>query len=243
MKALKLQLYQNMANYRREMSYGYVQTYPLPTPSMIKGMAHSLLELDRFENLKISIQGNFKSIVTNMQKIIKFDRDPNERPDNPYKISIASSPKTAIHAVMFVDEIVDMNLLLHLAFEDETLTYKLLDAVKEKTVILGRNEDIARVDYKKTKIVPIKNDEADGYKLEYNIFAPKEFVNEAGLSGTHYRLPFYYKPVSDFTDKRIFEFVDTVYIAKGCTVDNYVEITLDEENDIAFFLEVDNFSR
>ncbi|MBW1616806.1 MAG: CRISPR-associated protein Cas5 [Deltaproteobacteria bacterium] len=148
MEALKIKLYQNMANYRKELSYGYVQTYPLPTPSMVKGMAHYLLGLDKFENLKISIQGNFKSISTNMQKIIKFDRDPKSRPDNLYKVTIGSSLKTALHAVMFVDQIVDIELLLHIAFQNQDLNCKLLNAVKEKTVILGRNEDIAFVDFK-----------------------------------------------------------------------------------------------
>jgi len=242
MKALKLELYQNMTNYRREMSYGYVQTYPLPTPSMVKGMAHSLLGLNKFENLTISIQGNFKSIVTNMQKVIKFDRG-QDRPNNPYKLFIgnSSSPKTALHGVMFVDEVVDINLLLHIAFEDESLTRKLMNAVKEKTVILGRNEDIARVDYKKTKIVSIKKEESDEYELMYNIFAPKQFIKDTHLSGTHYRLPFYYQPVSDFSDKRIFKFVDTVYVVKGRMLDDDAEITVDEENDIVAFLGVDNF--
>ncbi|MGC8502600.1 CRISPR-associated protein Cas5, partial [Desulfurella sp.] len=57
MIALKLQLYQNMVNYRKENSFGYIQSYPLPTPSMVRGMAHSLLGLKEYKPLRISIQG------------------------------------------------------------------------------------------------------------------------------------------------------------------------------------------
>jgi len=62
------------------------------------------------------------------------------------------------------------------------------------------------------------------------------------LLGTHYRLPFYYEPVSDFSDKRIFKFVDAVYAAKGNLVEDDEIITVDDDNDIVAFMEIDNFN-
>jgi len=88
MKALRLKLYQNLVNYRREMSYGYVQTYPLPTPSMVRGMVHWLLGInDGYKPLKISIQGDFDSVITNMQKVYKFDR---YRKENEGRLAVSS---------------------------------------------------------------------------------------------------------------------------------------------------------
>ncbi|MBF0343463.1 MAG: CRISPR-associated protein Cas5 [Nitrospirae bacterium] len=227
MKALKIKLYQNLVNYRREMSFGYVQTYPLPTPSMVKGMAHALLDLQQYHNISISIQGRYDSVVTNMQKVYKFDIFRKERKDNPI-IYVGNARKQIITGVMFVDEIVDMELLLHIAFDDEDLTSKLYDAVRQKTVVLGRNEDIARVDFDDTKLVDTSKHEVDELTLPYDIYLSPELAKGSQLVGTYYRLPFYYETVKSFEDKRIFTYVDAVYITKDKTI-GFSNITKDTD--------------
>lgn len=237
MRAVRIKLYQNMVNYRRELSYGYVQTYPLPTPSMVKGMAHALLNLDEYHNLKISIQGSFSSVVTNMQRVYKFDRDRNVRPNNPYDVVVGNSLKTVTHGVMFVDEIVDMELILHISFVDEEeLNKQLLEAVTQRTVVLGRNEDIARVDFEYTNIVDILTTKGE-FRLPYNIYLNPEICKNEQLEGTYYRLPFYYEHISSFNDKRIFKYVDAVYIAKGNKI-QYSDITVDTDRNIVSFLSI-----
>jgi len=237
MDAVKIKLYQNMVNYRKEMSFGYVQTYPLPTPSMIKGMAHNLLKLDKFYNLKISIQGNYESVVTNMQRVMKFDRGRKARPANPYDVTIYNSKKTAKHGVMYVDELVNMELIIHASFEDSKLNDKLLKEVKQETIVLGRNEDIAQVDFGKTKLVTL-NKKDDDFVLPNNIFFPVETAKEAFLSGTQFHLPFYYYPVTSFKDKRIFKFVNAMFVAKDSILED-IEYLIDDDGDIASFLYVD----
>ncbi|HPD57899.1 MAG TPA: CRISPR-associated protein Cas5 [Smithellaceae bacterium] len=239
MKVLRLKLYQNLVNYRREMSYGYVQTYPLPTPSMIRGMAHGLLGInDGYKPLKISIQGNFDSVTTNMQKVFKFDRSPEARPENPYIINLKSSLRTAKHGVQFVDLIVNMKLLLHITFDDASLTEALDDAVRMKTVVLGRNEDIAGVDFTETGLVDIE-EASDEITLNYNGYLSPDLCRQEQLSGTHYRLPFYYNDVQSIEDKRIFHFADAVYIAKGNKIEN-VSFMKDSKGDLVSLLEADH---
>lgn len=236
MKAVRIKLYQNMVNYRRELSYGYVQTYPLPTPSMVKGMAHAILNLDSYHSLKISIQGSYASVVTNMQKVYKFDRDRASRPNNPYDLVVGNSKKTATHGVMFVDEIVDMELILHISFDEEYLNEQLLEAVRQKTVILGRNEDIARVDFEDIGLVDILSSDNE-YRLPYSIYLKPEICKNEQLEGTYYRLPFYYEPVSSFNDKRIFKYADAVYIAKGNKIQDS-DITIDSAGNLVSFLSI-----
>lgn len=240
MKAVRIKLYQNLVNYRRELSYGYVQTYPLPTPSMVRGMAHALLGLDKYHSLKISIQGNYLSVITNLQRVYKFDRDRSSRPNNPYDVVVANAKKTAMHGIMFVDEIVDMELLLHVCFDNEDLNRHLLEAVRQKTVILGRNEDIALVDMEDTSLVEI-SEFSEEYRLHYNIFLSPELCRKEHLEGTYYRLPFYYEPVKSFADKRIFKYIDAVYIAKGNKI-QYSAIKVDSKGDIVNFLELNEGS-
>ncbi len=233
MIALKLQLYQNMVNYRKENSFGYVQSYPLPTLSMVRGMAHSLLDLKEYKPLKVSIQGSFDSIKTNVQKVIKFDRRPQDRPGNPYKIIVGDSEKTATHSIAFVDCLVNCNILLHIAFDNEELTKELYKKVLSETVVLGRNEDIARVDFNITRIVQIT--EADEAEFKYPVYLDKKTSEYNKAVGTHYKLPFFYEKVTSFDDLRIFKFVDCVYVSKGKVED----VLADEDGDAVCFLGID----
>lgn len=211
MYVVKLKLYQNMVNYRKEMSYGYVQTYPLPTPSMIRGMVHSLIEAKKYYPLKISIQGNYNSIVTNMQKIFKFDR--KGRYPIPVAVNSNEYNQSVNRGLMFVDQIVDINLLLHISFSDVSLNDKLVESINNSIVILGRNEDMARVD--ECKIIELQNEMGRKQRFPHNIYLPKEFCINNNLTGTVFRLPFKYNNVESFADKRIFDFVYVKYISEG----------------------------
>lgn len=238
MKALRLKLYQNLVNYRREMSYGYVQTYPLPTPSMVRGMAHWLLGInDGYKPLKISIQGDFDSVTTNMQKVYKFDR---YRKENEGRLPVIHTPSKQMlnQGVQFADLIVNMNLLLHIAFDDASLTEALDGAVRMKTVVLGRNEDIASVDFTETGLVDIEED-SEEITLNYNAYLSPDLCRKEQLSGTHYRLPFYYDDVQSMEDKRIFHFANAVYIARGNKIEN-VTFVKDSKGDLVSLLEADH---
>lgn len=232
MIALKLLLYQNMVNYRKENSFGYIQSYPLPTPSMIRGMAHSLLSLKEYKPLKISIQGSFDSVNVNVQKVIKFDRRPQDRPGNPYRIILGNIEKTATNSIVFMDCLVNCELVLHIAFDDEELTKKLYKKILTDIIVLGRNDDIARLDFEKSRIVEVTED--DDIELKYPIYLDTKTARKNQVVGTHYKLPFFYDNVGDFDDLRIFKFVDCVYVSKG-TIDG---IYIDEDQDAVCFLGV-----
>ena len=236
MQAVKIKLYQNMVNYRRELSYGYVQTYPLPTPSMVRGMAHSLLQAKQYYPLQISIQGKYMSVVTNMQKIYKFDR--KDRYPIPVAVRSSEYNQSVNRGLMYVDQIVDMDLILHIAFYDEELNKKFLKTVFENIVILGRNEDIARVD--ECKIVNINEpDNRNEQILDKNMFISQSICKANRLEGTAYRLPFKYNDVQSFTDKRIFSFADAKYISIGRELSKK-KLPVDDDNCPVAFLKVDD---
>jgi len=236
MRVVKLKIYQNLCNYRREGSFGYVQTYPLPTPSMIKGMTHSLLGLSKYKPLKISIQGESDGVITNIQKVYKFDRDPNARPQNPYIITVGNSEKTATHGIMFVDLHINMKLIIHIHFEKEkNLNEALVDKIQKSVVVLGRNEDIARID--EVKLIDIMKPTGRSVKSRYPIYVIPDVLIEK--SGTAFRLPFYYKPVESFEDNRIFNFVNVNYIGKDVPLRRDL-VNVDDDGDIICWLSLDN---
>jgi len=131
-----------------------------------------------------------------------------------------------------------MNLLLHIAFDDASLTEALDDAVRMKTVVLGRNEDIACVDFNETGLVDIEEDDGE-ITLNYNTYLSPDLCEKEQLSGTHYRLPFYYDELQSIEDKRIFHFANAVYIAKGNKIEN-VSFVKDSKGDLVSLLEADH---
>ncbi len=233
MKAVKIKLYQNLCNYRKEGSFGYVQTYPLPTPSMIRGMVHDILELKEYKPIKISIQGKSDAVIANMQRVYKFDRDPKSRPQNPYKIKVDNSTKTATHGIQFIDLHANMNLVIHICFENdnENLCSQLYTKIQGKVPVLGRNEDIALIE--DLKIVELDSFSGRAAQSKLPMYVPKECLIEN--VGTKYRLPFWYEPVSSFEDNRIFHFVEVNYITENVHLRKEF-ILEDNENDIVFFL-------
>jgi len=232
MKALKLKVYQNMCNYRKENSFRYVETYPLPTPSMIRGMIHSVLGLKEYKPLLISIQGESQGIITNLQRVYKFDRDPKSRPEKPYRVIIGESEKTADHGIIFLDLHLNINLIIHIAFEheNESLLEELLKKLQSDIVIIGRNEDFALIEH--IKIVDVEESQDVTY-TKYNMYVKEENINKSTSQFIRYRLPFWYYEVSSPKDNRVFSFVDVYYVGKETEVMN---IMYDSEGDIVCFI-------
>ncbi|OQA96566.1 MAG: CRISPR-associated protein (Cas_Cas5) [Spirochaetes bacterium ADurb.Bin218] len=233
MKALKIKLYQNLCNYKKEGSFGYVQTYPLPTPSMVRGLVHNILEANEYIPLKISIQGKSDAVITNMQRVYKFDRDPVNRPDNPYLVKLRNSMKTATHGILFVDLHVNIRLILHICFKDdnEEKCKKLYKKSQEIVPVLGRNEDIALIE--DIRIVDVNKFFGRKSQSKFPMFVSKEALIEN--VGTKYRLPFWYERVEDFDENRIFHFIEASYISENIPLRKDV-IMVDDENDIVYFL-------
>jgi len=229
MKVIKLKLYQNLCNYKIGGSYGYVQTYPLPTPSMVKGMLHSVLNLKEFKPLKLSIQGESEGVITNIQRVYKFDR-PREK--NPYRVLIRDSLKTATHGIMFVDLHMHIKLVFHICFHDENLNNDLYNEIQKNLIVLGRNEDIARID--EIKLVEIKTSiDSRTIKTKMPMYVLPETLIER--SGTIFRLPFYYKEINSFDENRCFNYIDVFYVGKDVPLRKEY-VLQDEEEDIICWL-------
>ncbi len=75
MKLLCIKAHQVMANYKKPMCYGFIDSYPLPPISTIKGWFHAVINAKEYIPISMSIQGNSSSVVYDLQRMIKFDRD------------------------------------------------------------------------------------------------------------------------------------------------------------------------
>lgn len=234
MNSLRIKLYQNLCNYRKEGSFGYVQTYPLPTPSMIRGMVHEILGVNEYLPMKISIQGESSGVVTNVQRVYKFDRDRKSRPNNPYVVTVKNNEKTVTHGILFVDLHINIKLILHIVFktEDDLLLKKLYEKMQESVPVLGRNEDIALIE--ELKIVELGNFSGRSAITKLPMYVFPDVLTEN--VGTKYRLPFWYDKVESFEENRNFHFVDVNYIGKRVALING-NIMEDEDKNIVVFLD------
>lgn len=68
MKAIRLHIKQNSANYRREETVGCRMTYPLPPYSTVIGALHKACGYNEYHPMKISIQGRYGSVKRRLFK-------------------------------------------------------------------------------------------------------------------------------------------------------------------------------
>ncbi|WP_297130142.1 CRISPR-associated protein Cas5 [Terrisporobacter sp.] len=62
MKALRIELHQSSANYKKEETIDNKMTYPLPPISTIIGALHNACGYKEYKEMDISVQGNFESM-------------------------------------------------------------------------------------------------------------------------------------------------------------------------------------
>jgi CRISPR-associated protein Cas5t len=188
---------------------------------------------NRYIPLKISIQGTYDSIFVDMQR---WDAATRKRmgerveSDNDHKLK-------------FWEELASVYLILHIAFknDNETNLKKLKEAFIGNTVVLGRNEDIARID--NIDIVEMKQP-TNELTPKYPMFIPlskKEDDDEYPV----FHLPFAYSIIGL---QRIFKYIDaylcnTEFLIKSkyCMVASkypeqpicFLELNDDDEKDIS----------
>lgn len=95
MKAIRLHLKQNSANYRREETINCRMTYPLPPYSTVIGAIHKACGYTDYHDMKVSIQGKYGSLKTRLFKdncflnSLQNDRNTLVKLRNPDMLSTA----------------------------------------------------------------------------------------------------------------------------------------------------------
>lgn len=248
---LKIVLYQNFCNYRVENSYGFIQTYPLPTPSMIRGWIHAAAEFKRYYPLEISIQGENHGRVTNMQRVYKYDINRDSKGkieinniDHSHNTDLIhdskSSKKTSmpplIRGIQMVNHLISVNLTLHIRFLENIDYNKIIEKLWCFTPVLGRNDDLARID--ELKIVKIEQCDEDNAFSKNSMYVMLNATQ--GYRGTKLLLPFHYHPLHSKSSARIFKHVEVMYIPKNIKLNSEM-CFLDDDNDIVHFLSCNRF--
>lgn len=214
---LYIELFQPFAQYRNPFTFYYAQTYPLPPRSTVIGMLQNALDDwygneygDSWDELKVSIHGEFESFFFNYQNMIKGypfvkngilmveDKGEGEDIDSERKNKskkdkrLYGEGKRAQRSPVPQGELFNGRLFLFLECREELIDalYNVLSQPK-KVLSLGRSEDVifirqvSKVD--KLKRVPIRGD----IKIPYSTY-----IIEEGFPIENKKYPVFYIPLS-----------------------------------------------
>ncbi len=185
MKVIRLTIKQNLANYRKPLNYQIKESYPLPPYSTIIGMIHKACGFTEYHPMKISIQGNTNSSISDIYTKYSFSKGA-KFDEERHTIRIPSENKTygVTKGVGNIELIQDIDLIIHIyPINEDEISYIYEKLLKPDTYLaLGRHEDL--IDIQEVKIVEcIEEDMVDTKKT---IYVPMELVNEGK---TIYSLP------------------------------------------------------
>ena len=194
-KAIRLECYQNMPNYKKPASMEFRESFKLPPYSTVIGMIHKVCFEEKekeYKPMKISIQGNSKSIVSDMYTRYFFTPNKCES-DRTYFDIINKKEKDKklqaglIRGTGVAELIVDVDLIIHVIPEDENLFDTILNGLKKPLIYpaLGRHEDILKIE----NVKPVELEETDTVKIYNDSYIPlKYFSKEDNILGTVYSL-------------------------------------------------------
>jgi hypothetical protein len=248
MKAIKLRLYQNMANYKVATSFQLKETYPLPPYSTVIGMVHSLCDFKEYHPMKISISGNYFSKVNDLYTRYEFGGRLEKDRLNKYYIIVDNCG--IIKGVATAELLVDVNLIIHIIPENQSEEFLnlIFEAFKypREYPSLGRREDIVVID--EVKIVEIEKKELEeDIELKKDIFAyiPVNFISDSSVEvgnsrifGTRYELTKNYISENIGNKKspkmvRIWNKEEVIYSSNITALEGEI-VPVDEENDVVF---------
>lgn len=208
MKAIRVRLRQDLVNYKKPTSFQLKESYPLPPYSTVIGMVHNLCSYTEYQPMQVSVQGKYFSKVNDLytryefKNAMKYEEARHQLRVGEYGVS---------QGVATAELLVDVELLLHIAPEDQSKIDEIYDAFirPREYPSLGRREDLAVIE--EVKIVNLELRELEEEiraSDDYCAYIPLSFVEGdkidlghyvTGLGarpGTSYKLPKNYELVN-----------------------------------------------
>ena len=76
-RAIRLDCFQNLVNYRKPSSFIIKETYPLPPYSTVSGMIHAACGFKEYHKMKLSIQGDNKGTISDLYTCEELEKKFN----------------------------------------------------------------------------------------------------------------------------------------------------------------------
>jgi CRISPR-associated protein Cas5t len=231
MKALRLELYQETACYKKPFAFKVGETYPLPPYSTVKGWLHALLEAEQLIPMHLSVQGNYEAKMLDYQAHY-FAKKPQS---DEFPLILAGLPGVQEHEFvdmtqmpLYVHLLYNVHLLLHVVAEESVLK-QLAERIvhADSHLSLGRWEDLVRVD--KVELVDINPIDVP-MESAYDAYVPMEML-PLKVRSIPYRLNWVYE-IRNGT--RRWRTVEVGYVPKGKTFNPGSKVWKDEKGSLVF---------
>lgn len=185
-RAIRVQCFQNLTNYRKPSSFIIKETYPLPPYSTILGMIHAACGFEEFHPMKISIQGTNQGTISDLYTRYSFSPG-GKYEEGRHQVCIEDEEKYGIFkGIANVELVCDNRMVIHIVPEEEDFD-TVLNAMKfpKNYLSLGRYEDL--LDVQRVDIVNLQlEDEA---MAEMDIYVPvNSGIETGGVNTTIYTL-------------------------------------------------------
>lgn len=187
-RAIRVECFQNLVNYRKPSSFIIKESYPLPPYSTVLGMIHTACGYPKgeFHPMKISIQGKNAGSVSELYTRYSFSFDTKFE-SGRHQICIRDGNKDygVFKGIAHVELLCCNEMVFHIVpmEEDfEKVYYSLLRPLVY--LALGRHEDI--LDIRKVEVVELHEEE--NVIAQNDIYIPVDSVDLGNRSVTIYTL-------------------------------------------------------
>ena len=231
-KAIRVECFQNLVNYRKPSSFIIKESYPLPPYSTVLGMIHTACGYKKgdFHPMKISIQGKNAGSVSELYTRYSFS--PNTKYESGrHQVCIREENMNygAFKGIAHVELICCNEMILHIVPSEEDFETVFRSLQNPPVYLaLGRHEDI--LDIRKVEIVELRKQ--TGKTALNDIYIPVDSFDIGNRSMTAYTLTKEYEITKQGLRRWKAEGgkVRAYYFPYGETVDN---VFVDNYDDIA----------
>lgn len=242
MKVIKVKAWQQMPNYRKPDSFIIKESYPLPPYSTVIGMVHVACGFTKYVPMKVSIQGIVHSHISDAYTCYEFNQaaKPEKGRHNLIIKNNDGQEHGLIRAMRHTELLTDVELLLHVCPEDESLLDTIVAGLKNPVnyLSLGRHEDLLLIEQIDIVDVTRDREQESTYGLKYDAYVPLSLLKDLGrrikATGTRYLLNKKYI-INKKTKSRVWiEKVDVIYASQESTIYRGANMLKDSFNDFVF---------
>lgn len=191
-KAIRVQCFQNLVNYRKPSSFITKETFPLPPYSTVLGMIHAACGFQEYHPMKLSIQGENKGTISELYTRYSFSAGTKYE-EGRHQICVHDDKDYGIFkGIANVELVCENQMVFHIVPEEkdfEIVYYSL--KYPKKYLSLGRYEDL--LDIQSVDIVNLTLEEEGDTTMD--IYIPIEWFEENSETysdtkwiGTYYNL-------------------------------------------------------
>ena len=184
-RLVRLELYQNLVNYKKPNSFQLKESYPLPPPSTVIGMVHFACGFDKYNEMDVSIQGSAKSRVYDLFTRYEFGGSSFDKDRHQLKLESKDGKAYGVTKGVSTTELLsDVNLIIHICPKDQELVDVIYESFKRPNeyISLGRREDIIQINSVEiVDLIETEVEDIESLDKKMNYYIPIEFIKDENM--------------------------------------------------------------